>query len=98
MRNIVRNPGPCMTLSRSLMNVRSKPVLFSNSACDIPSSSLRIARTTCPKAISAPRLNLLPALDHIREISCWSVGNRPRVNCLQFVAILVPGEAGGVYA
>jgi hypothetical protein len=51
-----------------------------------------------PKGLfhSETRLNLLPTLDHIREVSCWYVGNRPRANYRQFVAILNLGEAGGV--
>jgi hypothetical protein len=53
MRNNVRIPGPWIPLSRSLMKVRSSPVLFSSSACEILSSFL-IRLMTCPNAFSTP--------------------------------------------
>ena len=54
MRSKVLIPGPWIPRSRSLINVRLRPVLFSNSACEMRSSSSRIVRMTWPNALSTP--------------------------------------------
>jgi hypothetical protein len=50
---IVLRLGPWMPRSRSLMNVRSKPLFLCKSICDMCAFS-RISLIACPNALSGP--------------------------------------------